>query len=207
MAFQASATDPEGSVLSPYWTVTGGSQSGTRSGAAVAFGAAMGDQFTFRTFVVGVYTVYLTVYDNLGLFDECRWVIDVQPNARPKIDVISGRTSVEFGRLDEVRQVGAGPIVSALTAMRPGVAAPVTVPAQTTSGGAVAWSGLSLCPTGVPGPYGPLPEAESVIRCALAGGRAGGDRSSGGYGYYLCAESIRASPVSMRWWPMRTAIS
>ena len=104
--FSGVANDPEGSKLRPFWTVSGGLSSMPVAGDPVDSGATIQDQFTFQPTVGGDYTVFLTVYDNLGLFDECRWVLNVVPNNRPEIKVFSGRTIVEFGRLDETRSDG-----------------------------------------------------------------------------------------------------
>lgn len=160
--FTAVATDPEGSALSTYWTVTG-AQGGTTAGEQTASGAAIEDQYTFETTTAGDYTVYLTVYDQFGLFDECRWILNVQPNNRPEITVVSGRTFVEFGRLDEERSAGVGPILPAAAPLRPGVAAPVAVPSLQSGSPAVAWSGLTLCPTAIAGPFAVVPDANTFI--------------------------------------------
>lgn len=164
MKFVAAATDPEGSQLQPYWTVSGGLSSLPNAGAPVASGAPVGGQFTLQPTVAGDYTVFLTVYDNLGLFDECRWVVNVTPNNVPEIKVFSGRTVVEFGRLDETRSVGVGPITPAATAMRPGAAIPLVVPSRMSAGSpTVVWDGLTLCPTAVAGPFPALPEDINAV--------------------------------------------
>ncbi len=133
------------------------------AGDPVASGATIADQSNFRPTVGGNYTVFLTVYDNLGLFDECRWVLEVQPNAQPEIKVFSGRTTVEFGRLDEERGQGVGSILPATTAMRPGVPAPVVAPARAPGSPPVAWDGLTLCPTALAGPFATLPEDINTV--------------------------------------------
>ena len=156
----ATASDPEKSQLRPYWTVTGGLSSTPIAGNPVPSGTPLDDTYQFQPTLAGTYTLFLTVYDDLGLFDECRWVIQVEPNHQPEVQVFSGRTVVEFGRLDELRSQGVGPISPATPALRPGVSIPLAIPA---AAGAV-WDGLTLCPTALAGPFPTLPtDLEAVV--------------------------------------------
>ncbi|MBK8051290.1 MAG: PPC domain-containing protein [Anaerolineales bacterium] len=179
----AVATDPEGSEIRTYWTGTGG-LGGTTAGDPVASGATIQDQYTFKPTLAGDYTVFLTVYDNLGLFAECRWVLNVEANEKPVIKVFSGRTSVEFGRLDEERSEGVGPVLPATTVLRPGVTAPVAVPAAVAGNPAVSWDGLTLCPTALAGPFATLPDINTVVTQPApvdvlnTGGAAAGDTTN-----------------------------
>ena len=162
--FQAVGTDPEGSLLRTFWTTSGPAVQSTIAGDSADSGAAITSPYQFKTTLGGTYTVYLTIYDQLGLFDECRWIITVVPNNRPQIDVISGRTIVEFGRLDEVREAaGVGPIVPVVGALPPGATPPVAVPSLINPATPVIWSGLTLCPDSVAGPFAELPTPESVL--------------------------------------------
>lgn len=162
--FQATGNDPEGSALRTFWTTSGPAVQSTIAGDTTPSGAAISSPYEFRTTLGGTYTVYLTIYDQIGLFDECRWIITVVPNNRPQIDVVSGRTIVEFGRLDEVREsAGIGPIVPVLGALRPGATPPVAVPSLINPATPVVWSGLNLCPDSVAGPFAALPVPEAVL--------------------------------------------
>jgi hypothetical protein len=160
--FSASANDPESSELSTYWTLrntTGGST--TTGGGSVASGASIPDGSAFAVpNIAGRYTVFLTVYDAFGLFDECRWVIDVTPNEKPQIEVFSGRVHVEFGRLDEERE-NVGPIAPLPATLRPGVVAPL--PVALPDGTSVVWDGLTLCPTAIAGPLVVLTTQEETV--------------------------------------------
>ena len=61
----------------------------------------------------GTYTVYYTAYDNLGLFTEGHWNIEVRANTEPTIDVVVDDRIIDFGRLDAIR-VAAGSCIPAV---------------------------------------------------------------------------------------------
>lgn len=154
--FNATVSDPEGSALRPYWTVRGPTGRMTTGREAVASGGKIPNQINFRPTQIGVHRLFLTIYDNLGLFAECAATITVVPNSPPELDLFSGRNHVEFGRLDSVRSAGVGPVP--------------TLPAATVTGPAT--GPLTICPTAVGGTRDPatgrigfktLPKPEDVI--------------------------------------------
>ncbi|MBX2997905.1 MAG: PPC domain-containing protein [Caldilineaceae bacterium] len=163
ITFAATATDPEGKTLRTFWTLSENlSGKHTSAGATVASGEAL-PGYAFKPTLAGRYTLFLTVYDEWTLFDECRWDITVTPNARPQVKVVSGRTVVEFGRLDEERSAGVGAIAPVSVANRPGIPGPYTIPSRSTAGVAVPWDGLTLCPTDIRGPFTALPDPNSIV--------------------------------------------
>lgn len=122
ITLSATPTDPEGSALAVFWSVrdpaTGlgvVNSQGTGSGGTVTRQCGKDNpQCNFTR--GGTYIVYATVYDNLGLFDECRWNITVTPNTPPTIAVIVDDVVIDFGRLDagvtpDRRVLGAGTTV------------------------------------------------------------------------------------------------
>lgn len=162
--FAATATDPEGSQLRPFWTLR---EFGSLpiAGDPVASGATFGDDIQFQPTKAGTYHVFATVYDEFGLFDECRWDVIVEANAAAQIDVFSGRTHVEFGRLDSERTAGAGPIPAVPIAPTTGAALPLLlpVPSLVTPTATVNVVNSTFCPVAVLGPFAQLPEAATLI--------------------------------------------
>jgi len=103
--------DPENGNLDLFWTFTSGGLPIYEPGASDVEASRGWLPFPLRG---GRYTVYLTVYDELGLFDECRWNIEVVPNTKPTIDVVVDDMIIDFGRLDEKRRpLGAAPFSAA----------------------------------------------------------------------------------------------
>ena len=102
ITLSATVTDPEGSALKYYWTVPTGVSIGCFTSGTTASGSTLTAQFKTRR--AGIYTVYLTVYDQYGLFNEGRWIIRVIPNAKPYIDVVVDDVVIDFGRLDSKRR-------------------------------------------------------------------------------------------------------
>ena len=108
ITLSATVTDPEGSALKYYWTVPTGVSIGCFTSGTTASGSTLTAQF--KTSRAGIYMVYLTVYDQYGLFNEGRWIIRVIPNAKPYIDVVVDDVVIDFGRLDSMRRFyGVGP--------------------------------------------------------------------------------------------------
>ena len=159
----ASATDPEGKSLQAIWTVNDGKSHNVVAGETVASGAPIPDAAQFKPTVAGDYTIFLTVYDDLGLFDEMRWIVHVEANAKPQIAAVSGRTHVEFGRLDAERAAGVGAIQPMTATVRPGTALPVQVPSLSAPGTTVSWNPATLCPSVLSGPFSALPETGTVV--------------------------------------------
>lgn len=95
--------DPEGSALKCFWSVFGDPLAGIRTVRVVTAASGSTITYNFKRTRAGVYTVYLTAYDNLMLFNEVRWSITVIPNARPYIDVVLDDTWIDFGRRDNWR--------------------------------------------------------------------------------------------------------
>ena len=95
------ATDPEGSLINHYWTW---SQHSTLPARVLSASAEEVSRF-FRPNPKreGRYDVFLTSYDDFGLFDECHWEITVRGNERPTIEVIADDYIVDFGRLGSER--------------------------------------------------------------------------------------------------------
>lgn len=142
LTFAAMGSDPEGGNVTIFWTIldpaTGQSHvatDGAPSGAAVhnqAFNPTRG----------GNYVVYATVYDNIGLFDECHWNINVVPNTPPTLRVAVDDVVIDFGRLDQgpdKRVVGIGPDVfgsgaTAATSLTPLLGLPGSWPQGFASG-------------------------------------------------------------------------
>ena len=117
------AHDPEGSDLRYYWTWWNKSRS---------YDLAASDATVSRFFQpipnsAGVYTVYVTVYDQYDLFDQCQWNINVIPNTRPTIKAIADDLVIDYGRLDNMRFGGAVPVSG--PAACPSLTAPdITIP-------------------------------------------------------------------------------
>ena len=108
ITLSATVTDPEGSALKYYWTVPTGVSIGCFTSGTTASGSTLTAKF--KTSRAGIYTIYLTVYDQYGLFNEGRWIIRVIPNAKPYIDVVVDDVVIDFGRLDSKRRFsGVGP--------------------------------------------------------------------------------------------------
>jgi hypothetical protein len=109
ITLSATVTDPQGSALKFYWNVLGDPLTGLRRVdlGTTASGSTITHEFSRSR--AGVYTVYLTVYNQFGLFNEGRWVILVSPNAKPYIDVVVDDVVIDFGRLDDKRRnIGVG---------------------------------------------------------------------------------------------------
>jgi hypothetical protein len=137
ITFAASAADPEGDTLRFVWTWR--SADGTSRSPATAPSPARLERTWADTAGAAARTgrthVYLTAYDDLGLFSECRWSVAVTGNAAPFVDVVVDDRVIDFGRLDAVR-------ASALTA-------PANPPVDLCSyaGGATPLKGLPTLPS------------------------------------------------------------
>lgn len=141
------ANDPEGSQLLPFWTMSGGANQYTLAGAAVASGASIANQFTFQPTVAGDYTVYLTVYDDKGLFRRVslghQRASQCQAGDQGVVGPHGGRVWAA-GRWGQSARGRTG-YVPLATAMRPGAAVPLVVPSLITPAESVIWDGLTLC--------------------------------------------------------------
>jgi hypothetical protein len=104
ITLSATVEDPEGSTLKYIWSVDGDPLSGIRTVNVGTTASGSRLIFDFSRSRAGTYTVYLTVYDDRGLFNEGRWTIVVIPNAKPYIDVVVDDRVVDFGRLDGQRR-------------------------------------------------------------------------------------------------------
>ena len=107
-------TDPENhSYLDVFWT----------DGNAFSYYPAVPGEtvtYEFEREKSGRHTVYLTLYDEYDLFDQCQWNITVAPNAVPFVDVVVDDTVVDFGRLDSLRRNnGAVPVPGGLPNFHP----------------------------------------------------------------------------------------
>ncbi|NQE53322.1 hypothetical protein C5S29_06990 [ANME-1 cluster archaeon GoMg3.2] len=102
ITLSAAVRDPEGSALKYYWTVPTGASISSFTSGTMASGSTLGTRFKTRR--AGIYTVYFTVYDQYGLFNEGRWIIRAIPNAKPYIDVVVDDRVIDFGRLDGKRR-------------------------------------------------------------------------------------------------------
>jgi len=156
--FVATVKDPQGGDVRPFWTVR---QVGTSTigETPVASGSTFNNEFQFRPTTAGTYVVFVTVYNEFNLFDECRWDVLVIANAKPQLKVFSGRTHVEFGRLDAARAT-AGP-VPALPVV--GLPVNLSVPSLITVGVAVAVPNMTTCPTAVVGPFTQPPDPWALV--------------------------------------------
>jgi len=138
------ATDPENYPdLDAFWT---------DGNYFTPYIAAPGETITyaFERTKGGTYTVYLTLYDEYDLFDQCQWNITVIPNALPYVDVVVDDTVIDFGRLDGFRRnYGAAPFPGALPGPHPN---PFGLP----QGGFLNWGRYDIPP--LPGP--PVPAAQ-----------------------------------------------
>jgi hypothetical protein len=127
LTFTGTPSDPEGSQLTVFWTQYQASVGKSIiSTAAAASGTPFNSQ-NFTPSVGGTYTVYATIYDNFGLFDECHWNITVVPNTPPTLRVVVDDVVIDFGRLDAApsipgpgspdrRVAGVGPDIFGATA-------------------------------------------------------------------------------------------
>jgi hypothetical protein len=94
----ATATDPEGeSPVYIYWTRADTVLPVSRT---VQSGEGVERPMEFQHHRSGIHTTFLTVYDEHGLFDECRWNVEVVPNRLPTIGLRANDDTLDFGRRD-----------------------------------------------------------------------------------------------------------
>lgn len=120
--YYGDVSDPEGSSLRYFWNYKGAASLGRNSGTTNSgdrLNETWGPAAT-RPTRGGLYTVSLTVYDDLNLFNECRWLVDIIPNAKPYHDVVVDDRVIDFGRQDggpnasERKVIGIGPALQTL---------------------------------------------------------------------------------------------
>lgn len=97
--------DPEGGRVRTIWTTRDSARpvGSTRAGSEVASGGTLGNELLLPPLRPENYQLFLTVYDRVGLFDECRFDVAVVANTPPLIEVIAEQTRLDFGRPDEER--------------------------------------------------------------------------------------------------------
>ena len=112
LTLNGQAHDPENAFINFYWTLSEGAlpiHEQVPSDTTVSEGFLPNPPRGQR------YNAYLTAYDPYGLFDECRWNINVRVNTKPRIITVADDVVIDFGRLDAQRRIfGPQPAVDAV---------------------------------------------------------------------------------------------
>jgi len=156
LTFTGTPFDPEGGNLSIYWTIfSPGAGKSLVASQGSASGVAVQSQ-NFKPVTGGSYVVYATIYDGLGLFDECHWNITVVPNTPPSLRVVVDDIVIDFGRLDSAPSIpGPGSPDRRVAGVGPTVMGPLSAPAASLAappGFPLSWpSGFAIGATGPAG--------------------------------------------------------
>lgn len=160
--FRVTASDPEGANLRQLWSPYQGGMP-IADDLIASGGTASPHHFQFRPTIAGDYDLFVTLYDQLDLFAECRYHVIVAANSRPVIEVFSGRTHVEFGRLDEARLATNAFGIPAIpdvnppgTPPTPTLPALLSIPSRLTPGATVNVTNTLVCPTALIGQFAPV---------------------------------------------------